>query len=141
MIGVLANEHVAPSLAFVYAWQVAPLHTRHFFNRQSLYHLLKQNLWLLLILQRQHYTFKASFMILISLTTQQRIYRRTLTHVLQWRTRENQQLTLVTWIFDTMMYVNGLNVNWVVLERIDTSQNPADHFTKNLPNYLSVRLF
>jgi hypothetical protein len=47
-IGVLANEHVAPSLAFVYAWQVAPLHTRHFFNRQSLYHLLKQSLWLLL---------------------------------------------------------------------------------------------
>ena len=29
----------------------------------------------------------------------------------------------------------------VVLERIDTSQNTADHFTKNLPNYLSVRLF
>jgi hypothetical protein len=26
-IGVLANEHVTPSLAFVFAWQVAPSHT------------------------------------------------------------------------------------------------------------------
>eukprot|EP00970_Alexandrium_tamarense_P010826 scaffold2257_cov131-Alexandrium_tamarense.AAC.2 len=38
-----------------------------------------------------------------------------MTHVLQCEMRENQQLALVTWIFDTMHCVNGLNVTWLYL--------------------------
>jgi hypothetical protein len=126
-----------PSLAFVYAWQVAPLHTRHVFNRQLLYRLPKQSLWLLLIVQTRHYIFEAFFMILISLTTQH-IYTRTKTDVLQQKMRENnnsthhmdiQYNTLCEWVERDL----------VVLEPIDTSQNPAGHFTKNPPRILFHR--
>eukprot|EP00970_Alexandrium_tamarense_P009540 scaffold1917_cov196-Alexandrium_tamarense.AAC.1 len=74
---------------------------------------------------------KASFMILISLTTQQRNYTRTITHGLQWRTREKdiRYNALCEWVERDL----------VVLERIHTSQNPADHCTKNLPQILFHR--
>ena len=41
-------------------------------------------------------------------------------------------------IFDTMLYANGLNVTWLYLNAL-ISQNPADHFTKNLPRILFHR--
>ena len=62
--------------------------------------------------------------ILISMTTQQHTYMRTMMHVLKWCMRENQQLALVTRIFDTMLYANGLNVTWLYLNALIHHKTP-----------------
>jgi hypothetical protein len=69
------------------------------------------------------------------------LYTKIMTELLLWPMHKSLRLEPVTWISDSSRYLNGLRVerDLVILQRIHTSVNEADHLTKVLDRTLFYR--